>query len=185
MEMVLEKYQVNDFLQKEDFEEGFIYELLNGTIVKRSAPNPFHQIISGKLFELLSKHIKEKQLGIAIYAPIDVILDEENLVVPDLVFIQESRKNIITEKGIEGKPDLVVEILSPSTARYDRGEKMKLYKKHQIPEYWIIEPKTQVVEIYAFQNGDYDLVEYAMEKGLVKSKILQNLQFEVESIFKT
>ncbi|MDW8295498.1 MAG: Uma2 family endonuclease [Raineya sp.] len=184
MEVVLEKYYVTDFLQKEDFEENFIYELLNGTIVKRSAPNPLHQIVSGNLFAILSKFVKDKNAGIILYAPIDVILDEGNLVVPDLVFVQESRKNIITEKGIEGIPDLVVEILSPSTARYDRGEKMKLYKKHQVPEYWIIEPKMQVVEIYTYQNGDYDLQEYAMEKGLVKSKVLRDLQFDVEQIFK-
>ncbi|PKQ70814.1 Uma2 family endonuclease [Raineya orbicola] len=184
MQLVLEKYQVADFLQKNDFEEGFIYELLNGTIVKRSAPNPLHQIISGKLFELLSQYIKKEKLGMVIYAPVDVILDDENLVIPDLVFVRESRKHIITEKGIEGTPDLVVEILSPSTARYDRGEKMKLYRKHQISEYWIIEPKMQVLEIYVYQNDDYDLVEYAMEKGLVKSKILQNLQLNVEDIFK-
>ncbi len=183
--VVLEKYQVTDFLQKEDFEEGFIYELLNGTIVKRSAPSLQHQHILRRLVRVFENFLAENKVGEFFFAPIDVVLDEENLVIPDLVFVSESKKNILQENYINGKPDLVVEILSPSTARYDRGEKMKLYKKHQIPEYWIIEPKTQVVEIYAFQNGDYDLVEYAMEKGLVKSKILQNLQFEVESIFKT
>jgi Uma2 family endonuclease len=182
--VVLEKYQVTDFLQKDNFEEGFIYELLNGTIVKRSAPSLQHQNILRKLVFLLENYLTEKKLGVFFFAPIDVLLDEENLVVPDLVFVRESRKNILKENHIEGTPDLVVEILSPSTARYDRGEKMKLYKKHQISEYWIIEPKTQVLEIYVYQNGDYDLSEYAIEKGLVKSKVLQDLEFDVEQIFK-
>ncbi len=80
----------------------------------------------------------------------------------------------------------MVEILSPSTARCDRGKKIKFYKKHPIPEYiWSIESETQGIKIYGFQSGDYDLIEYVMEKGLVKSKILQNLQSEVENIFKT
>ncbi|MCS6794398.1 MAG: Uma2 family endonuclease [Raineya sp.] len=184
MEVLERTYKVTDFLQKEDFEENFIYELLNGTIVKRSAPNPLHQIVLLNLVRVFDNFIQRNKQGVLLIAPIDVILDEGNLVVPDLIFVQESRKNIITEKGIEGIPDLVVEILSPSTARYDRGEKMKLYKKHQVPEYWIIEPKMQVVEIYTYQNGDYDLQEYAMEKGLVKSKVLRDLQFDVEQIFK-
>ncbi|MCS6794397.1 MAG: Uma2 family endonuclease [Raineya sp.] len=185
MEVVLEKYFVTDFLQKEDFEENFIYELLNGTIVKRSAPSLLHQSILRKLVHIFEDYLAEKKLGEFFFAPIDVVLDEENLVIPDLVFVFESKKDILKENYIAGIPDLVVEILSPSTARYDRGEKMKLYKKHQVPEYWIIEPKMQVVEIYTYQNGDYDLQEYAMEKGWVKSKILQDLQFDISEIFKT
>ena len=95
----------------------------------------------------------------------------------------ESKKHIITENGIEGSPDLVVEILSPGTARYDRGEKMKLYKRHQIREYWIIDPKAFSVEIYVYQSKDYDLKEYAIEKGEVKSNVLENFVLKIEEIF--
>ncbi|MDW8295499.1 MAG: Uma2 family endonuclease, partial [Raineya sp.] len=110
MEVLERTYKVTDFLQKEDFEENFIYELLNGTIVKRSAPNPLHQIVLLNLVRVFDNFIQRNKQGVLLIAPIDVILDEGNLVVPDLIFVQESRKNIITEKGIEGIPDLVVEI---------------------------------------------------------------------------
>jgi Uma2 family endonuclease len=183
MQVLEKKYKVQEFLKKDDFAENQLYELLNGVIVKRSSPSPAHQIVLGKLFDAIYNFLKANNLGTIFFAPIDVFLDEENLVLPDLVFVAESKKHIITENGIEGSPDLVVEILSPSTARYDRGEKMKLYKRHQICEYWIIDPKAFSVEIYFYQNEDYDLKEYAIEKGEVKSNVLENFVLKIEEIF--
>jgi Uma2 family endonuclease len=183
MQVLEKKYKVQEFLKKDDFAENQLYELLNGVIVKRSSPSPAHQSTLLALAKKLDDFTRNKQLGKIFVAPIDIFLDEENLVLPDLVFVAESKKHIITENGIEGSPNLVVEILSPSTARYDRGEKMKLYKRHQIHEYWIIDPKALSVEIYFYQNEDYDLKEYAIEKGEVKSNVLESFVLKIEEIF--
>lgn len=183
MEVLERKYSIKEFLEIQDFQKNALYELINGIIVKRSSPSPTHQIISGKLFDTINTFLKTNKLGIIFFAPIDVFLDDENLFLPDLVFISEKRKEIITENGIESSPDLVVEILSPSTARYDRGEKMKIYKRNQIQEYWIIDPKARSIEIYVFNQNDYDLKEFAIEKGEVKSLVLENFVLNIENIF--
>ncbi len=183
MEVLERKYNVREFLEMQELSENIFYELIHGNIVKRSSPSPTHQIISGKLFDTINTFLKTNKLGIIFFAPIDVFLDEENLFLPDLVFVSEKRKGIITDNGIEGSPDLVVEILSPNTARYDRGEKMKTYKRNQVAEYWIIDPKALSVEIYVFNKNDYDLAEYAIEKGEVKSVVLENFILKIEDIF--
>ena len=178
-----QKITVREYLGRDDFEPGFTYELINGEIVKKTSPHPRHQIISANLFRELDNFIREKKLGIVLFAPVDVFLDEENALVPDLIFISETRKAIITDNGVEGAPDLVVEILSPGTAKYDRGDKMKVYKKHRIPEYWLVDPKLKSVEIYTFMDGDYELKELVMETGLAQSTVLQGFTLDVEKTF--
>jgi Uma2 family endonuclease len=105
------------------------------------------------------------------------------VVQPDLLFISEKQKEIITDNGVEGVPDLVVEILSPSSMRFDRGGKMKLYKNHKVQEYWIVDPKNQSIEIYVNENNEYELFSFAVESGKVESKVLQKFTLAVEQIF--
>ena len=178
-----QKITVREFLERDNFEPGFTYELINGEIVKKTSPHPRHQIGLSNLNESLRNFVREKKLGIVLFAPVDVFLDEENALVPDLIFISESRKAIITDNGVEGAPDLVVEILSPGTAKYDRGDKMKVYKKHRIPEYWLIDPKLKSVEIYTFTDNDYELKELMMDKGLPQSTVVQGFALDVEKVF--
>ncbi len=177
------KTTVREYLGRDDFEPGFTYELINGEIVKKTSPHPRHQIVLSNLNESLRNFVRDKKLGIVLFAPIDVFLDEENALVPDLIFISETRKAIITDNGVEGAPDLVVEILSPGTAKYDRGDKMKVYKKHRVPEYWLVDPKLKSVEIYTFMDGDYELKELVMDKGLVQSAVLAGFAPDVETVF--
>jgi len=177
------KITVREFLERDDFEPDFIYELINGEIVKKSSPHPKHQIVLGNLNEAVRKFVKDKKLGTVFFAPVDVFLDGENALVPDLIFISEAKKSIITGNGVEGAPDLVVEILSPGTAKYDRGDKMKVYKKHRIPEYWLVDPKLQSIEIYTFADNDYELKELVMDKGEAQSTVLQGFALDVEKIF--
>lgn len=179
---VAEKIKVADFLEM-DVEPGFIYELINGEIVKKSAPSPKHQKASGKLFRALSAFVEQKQLGEVLYAPLDVFLGDYNSLQPDLLFVAKAREEITTDNGVEGAPDLIIEILSPSTMKNDRGDKMKIYRQHQVREYWIVDPKNQSIEVYQHQNNDYDLVSFAVGEGEITSLVLEGFSLNVKGLF--
>ena len=97
--------------------------------------------------------------------------------------MSKAREEIITDNGVEGPPDLVIEILSPSTMKHDRGDKMKIYREHQVREYWIVDPKNQPIEGYQHQNNDYDLVSFAVEEGEIVSSVLEGFSLDVRSVF--
>lgn len=176
------KLDVKTFFELE-LEEDFFYELIDGEIVRKKAPNPKHQEAVGNLFTIFNLFAKEKQLGKCYTSPIDVFFDEYNSTQPDILFVKKERNFIITNNGIEGAPDLVVEVLSPSTYRYDRKEKMTIYKQFGVKEYWIIDPNNKAVEVYILENNIFNLEFLAIETGLVSSKVLEGLDVEVSEIF--
>ncbi len=176
------KYSIAEFLNT-DLESGFLYELINGTIVKKTSPTPFHQRILNRLNMFINSFVLTNQLGEVFFAPVDVFLGENSLVNPDLLYVSISKQEIITKDGIMGSPDLVVEVLSPSTMKYDRGEKKELYERHQIPEYWIIDIKNQAIEVYTLQEQNYQLTDFATEEGIISSSVLVGLQINVKEVF--
>ncbi len=161
--------------------EGSPYQLIEGELVMSPAPKPIHQIVSGNLFEALRKFLKDK--GILLYAPVDVYLDEENAFQPDLLFISEERKDILKEDGVYGAPDLVVEILSPSTAYYDLRKKKEVYGRTGVKEYWIVDPEMKSVEVYVNKEGKFRLFQELKEKGSIRSQIIEGLSIPLENIF--
>jgi Uma2 family endonuclease len=186
MELLIdqEKYTVEDFHRMENLDENHYYELIEGEIVKKSAPHYEHQRTSRKLTVALDKLVTEKKLGEVFYAPIDVYLDDLNFYQPDLVFISEAQKEILSEEGlIEGVPDLVIEILSPSTGKYDRGGKMRVYEQHGVKEYWIVDLANKLIEVYVLENQRFDLYSYALSNEKIKSKLFIELDLLVGDIF--
>ena len=179
------KISIADFLERTDFEEGYIYELINGEIMRRQSPNALHQDILMQLGALMTNFIKAHKLGKLYPAPTDVYFDKNtNLVVPDLNFVSTQRRHIVQASGyILGTPDIIVEVLSKGTRNVDRGTKTQLYKKFQVPEYWIVDPVAQTVEIYVYRDGDYELVSSAEESGEVSSVVLDGFKLEVSAIF--
>jgi Uma2 family endonuclease len=137
--------------------DGKRYEILEGELAVTPASSTKHQSASANLFKLLSKHIDERDLGKLFYAPVDLILDSSTILQPDLLFIFSAHQHIITEKAIEGVPDLVVEILSPTTTRTDRVTKAQLYARHSIPAYWIVDPEVENIEIYLLERDVFRL----------------------------
>jgi Uma2 family endonuclease len=133
------------------------YEILEGELTVTPAPSTKHQTVSGNLFVRLAHHIRERDLGKLFYAPIDLILESTSVLQPDLLFVSKVRQRIITEKAIEGVPDLVIEILSPGTSRTDRVTKAQLYARHGVPAYWIVDPEQEVIEIYLPDADGYRL----------------------------
>ena len=137
--------------------DGNRYEILEGELAVTPAPNTKHQTASGNLFFLLTQHIREKDLGKLFHAPVDLILESASVLQPDLLFVSKARQSIITERAIEGAPDLVVEILSPTTSRSDRVTKAQIYARHKVAAYWIVDPEQEAVEIYLLVMDSYRL----------------------------
>jgi Uma2 family endonuclease len=166
-----------------DVDDNFWYELINGELVKKSAPAPRHQMIQANLFRLLGNFVFNNSLGVLLCAPVDVFVDDFSIPQPDLLFIAKEQQHIITDDGVMGAPNLVVEILSPSSIKRDRKDKMNLYKRLRVQEYWIIDPNNQAVEVYHLIEDDYDLVSFAVERGNVDSTELVGFSLEVSAVF--
>jgi Uma2 family endonuclease len=123
-------------------------ELVYGVVREPPAPHYGHQSIVTRLTALLVGHVRAHQLGVVCASPIDVVLDAAAALVvqPDLLFVARERTGIIRDR-IWGAPDLVVEVLSPSTARRDRTTKLAWYRRYGVRECWLLNPANSVLEI--------------------------------------
>src|SRR5262245_58613089 len=140
-------------------DDGRRYEILDGELEVSPAPAPTHQGVSGNLLVILHSHVRERDLGRVYHAPIDVILARTTVVQPDLVYVARGRESIITERAIEGPPELVVEILSGWSVSRDRGRKSKLYARFGIRHYWIADPRARLLDLYEVADrGKYQLI---------------------------
>jgi Uma2 family endonuclease len=137
--------------------DGRKYEIHEGELSVTPAPTPQHQRFSRELFRILDAHVRQRELGEVFYAPIDVIFADTSIVQPDLVYLTSEQSALVTSRGIEGAPTLLVEILSPSTAQIDRHTKLQLYARHGVPHYWIVDGETRSIEAYALADGRYVL----------------------------
>ncbi len=164
-------------------EDGKRYEIIQGELVMSAAPFLIHQAIIGNLYEVLRKHAKENDLGRVYFSPVDVVLSEINVLEPDLLFVSHENSKIITEKNIQGAPDLVIEVLSPSTAYYDLIGKKEIYEHYGVLEYWIVDPKRQTLELFASKDGKFELAQKLEQNGSAKSGILPNLRLAWGEIF--
>jgi Uma2 family endonuclease len=153
MGLILDKLDVDttknyNALDYFNLPEGSPYQLIEGELIMTPSPNTYHQAISRNLELVIFDHVEKNELGFAFDAPIDVYLDDNNAYQPDIIFISKENKSIIKEKGILGAPDLVIEILSPSTAYYDIKTKKIVYEKTGVKEYIIIDPINKTIETF-------------------------------------
>jgi len=128
-------------------------------------------------------YVEEKELGVVAYAPLDVYLEATEVFQPDIVFISRERLNIIGPDKINGAPDLVVEILSPTTAYYDLKKKFRVYEKHGVREYWIVDPEDNSIQVYVLQDGKLKLHQEAIGEGSVQSQVLAGFSVDVRNVF--
>ena len=138
-------------------DDGRRYELHHGDLSVTPAPGTRHQEAIVNLIALLHEHVRSRGLGKVFVTPTDCILSNVTVVQPDVLYIAADRLPIISERGIEGAPTLVVEVLSPSTARLDRGQKMTLYAEHGVPFYWIADPEARSIEAFSLAGAAYAL----------------------------
>ncbi len=164
-------------------DDGQRYEIVDGAMeMMTPGASMVHQTISRELsFKLLQSCNEDYSI---YYAPFDVILSETNVLQPDIMMIHFSRMHIVTSRGVEGPPDLVVEIISPSSRRRDKIVKMKVYSKHNVPEYWIVDSDLRILEQYRLSGETYELHNLFEGNQIVSSDKLPCVSFAIRDLFK-
>ncbi len=170
METLTKRATIADYQQ---LPEGARYQLIDGEIIdfgNMPSPTARHQKTAGEIFRKIANHISENSLGTVLFAPMDVYLNDENAVQPDILFVSKANEAIIRDNGIHGAPDLVIEILSPSTSYYDTKKKFRLYEKYGVREYWLIDPADDEAVGYELQSGRFH--EFQREIARFNSRVL-------------
>lgn len=158
---------VEDYLKTP---EGAGYQLIDGEIIEMASPSSEHQDILGYIYSELLNRLKISKLGKVYFAPLDVFLENENVLQPDLFFIKKEKYPLIEKKGLVGIPDLIIEILSPSTTYYDTKKKFNIYEKFLLKEYWLIDPEDGEVKGYFLTNDK--LVQKFQDNYKINSLLL-------------
>ena len=160
------------------------YELLDGDLIMVPAPNLKHQHVLGNLHYHLRQFITEHGTGRLFLAPCDVYLSDTNVVQPDLLFVSRKRKHLLSDgQKVQGAPDLVVEIVSPSSEDTDRETKHELYGKHGVTEYWLVDPKAETISIHR-QRGDTLASTDIFGRGeTLRSPLFAGLELHLDDIF--
>lgn len=175
------KYTVEDYLL---LEEGAPFQLINYDLIMSPSPNPIHQAICIRLSQLILNYLDStNNKGVAFAAPMDVKFDDGNVLQPDVLYISEQRKAELVKDRIEGAPDLVIEILSPSNAYYDLRQKKDIYQKYGVKEYIIVDPIALNCELYILKDGVYQLHQKAEKTETIKSLLLPGLGLDLARIF--
>ena len=161
------------------------YEIIDGELCMTPSPVTRHQKISKNLLFEIERFLRTNPLGEIFAAPVDVVFSQEppQVVVPDLVFVAAEHLSLITEKNLQGVPDLLVEILSPTTATIDRRVKHALYELVGVPEYWIVDPERNSVQVFRLSGGRY---APALEFGLgdrLETPLLPGLSIPLSNVF--
>ena len=174
------KLTYQDYLKTSDDER---YELLDGELIMVPAPDMDHQDTVTNLGTALSVFVKERGLGRMYFAPTDVVLSDTDVVQPDLIFISQERGHIRTSANIQGAPDLVVEVLSPSSATRDWREKRELYARHGVTEYWVVDPSNKVLSIMLLEDGVLQIKGAYVAGDTVASSTLEGFTVALDDIF--
>ena len=165
-------------------EDGKRYELIDGEVYMTPSPNTKHQVVVGNLHVALRRFADETGIGKVFLAPFDVVFGERTAVQPDLLFIHKERLSILTDLNVQGAPDLVIEVLSPSTAAFDRETKLQVYARAGVPEVWYVDPKEEVLEILNLSpSRRYKKTARLSGDASVASRVLAGLRLPLEEVF--
>jgi len=164
-------------------EDGKRYELVNGELLMTPSPTTRHQRIVRDLSFALSAHVKQKGLGEIFIAPLDVVFEDHTVLEPDILFVRRDRASIVGEEAIHGAPDLVVEILSPSSFYHDLRVKMLLYGKFGVEEYWVVDPDKEIIEQFRLAGTGLELARQFASDAALESAIFPGFRLPVKSIF--
>jgi Uma2 family endonuclease len=176
-----EKFKAADIWATPD--DGKRYEVIDGDLYVTPSPAWGHQLVVTNLLVVLANHIKRHGLGKIVPAPTGVVLDEETAVEPDIVFISREREQIISARGVEGPPDLVVEVLSPSTQSTDRTVKMHRYAAAGIPHYWLASTSAPAIEVYRLGEDGYELVGIFGPGTTFRPELFPDLEILIDDLF--
>ena len=161
-------------------DDGLRHEIIEGEHYVTASPATRHQRILLNLSYLIQSHLETHPIGEIFFAPFDVLLSEINILVPDLVYISNERAHFITPQNLQGAPDLVVEILSPSTRSRDRRLKRDVYERTGVEEYWLVDPENDSVTVHRRAGGGSG-PSIRFEKGdIVTTPLLPGLEIPLD-----
>jgi Uma2 family endonuclease len=177
------KLDYDDFVLFPD--DGKRHELIDGEHHVTPSLNRRHQQVSMNLIHALGSHVRERRLGKLFHAPFDVVLSWQDVVEPDLLFIGAGRLSVLTAANVQGAPDLAVEILSPSSHRYDEVLKRDLYERSGIAEYWLVDPEAETVKVYRRGGDRYEraMLLSLREGDVLASPLLPGLEVSLAAVF--
>lgn len=176
------QFTYNDYLL---LPEERRYEIIDGELFMVPAPLTHHLKITRNLFKPIDNYVESNQIGETLFAPVDIIFTKTDIVQPDILFILNENMTILTDENVQGAPDLVVEILSPSSIKRDRELKMKLYSFFGVKEYWIADPDECTVEVYALKNQVLTLHKQYQKAESMRSVLLHDLKIPLSSVFES
>lgn len=176
------RINAENYFTLEEYEQNDLIQLIDGEVVIPMPPIPKHQRIVREILIFISL-LARKIGGEAFDSPIEVYLDEDNVFEPDVLYLKPDSQCTVGEKRLTGAPELVVEVLSPSTAKYDRQQKYQAYEKHGVHEYWIVDPVHQTIEVWVLnQAGKFERQGAFADDNTFKSTTL-NSDVDVKVIF--
>lgn len=159
------------------------YELLEGELVMVPSPTLYHQDVLGNLYLAISLFVRDSRLGRMFVAPCDVVLSEDTVLQPDIVFVSRERSHIMMQDHVRGAPDLVIEVLSPSTADRDRRVKRGLYAQYGVKECWIVDPDRKTIEVLALGELGFRSIAVYGEQQTLHSPVLDGLAMPLSEVF--
>lgn len=163
-------------------DDGKRYQVIEGELVVSPSPNFRHQNTVWRLGKLLREFAETNQLDVVVGAPMDIILEPNTIVQPDLLFIHRDNMEIIGDV-IEGAPDLCIEVLSHSTGLHDRYTKKAVYARCGVQEYWIVDPVGASVSVFELNGDTYTTRVEATGDDQVTSAVLTGFQIIARSVF--
>jgi Uma2 family endonuclease len=164
-------------------DDGKRYEIVNGVLYMSPSPSWPHQEIVGEIFAYLRAHTRATGIGGAFMAPLDVELAPNNTFQPDIVVLLKASRRKLKARHIIGAPELVVEIISPTSETHDRYRKLAAYARAGVPEYWIVDPDSRTVEVLLLESGKYLSRGVYRGKATLPSLVVPGLAVEVEQFF--
>ncbi len=174
------KYTYEDYLNTP---EGERYELIDGELIFLPTPNMAHQEARGNLGTGMYMYAKDGELGRVFFVPFDIVFSDSDVVQPDILFVSKARDRIITHDNVKGAPELLVEIISPFSAKRDWNDKRDLYARHGVIEYWIADPVHRMVSVMLLKNGVLELAGAYVEGDTVAATALAGFRVGVGEIF--
>lgn len=163
--------------------EGAPYQLIGGELIVTPSPPMYHEIVRSNIRFEAEQFVRKNKLGKLFCAPADVYLGEKEVYQPDIFFVTKGRFPIIEKNRLNGAPDWVVEILSPSTGYYDLRKKYRVYEERGVKEYWIVDPEEKVVQVFVLHEGKFLLDQEARE-GEIVSRVLAGFSIPVADVFR-
>jgi len=176
------KLTYQDYLQFPD--DHYRYEVIDGELYMSPSPKVLHQRTLLRLGLILQNFLTKNQEGEIFIAPVDVILSESDIVVPDIIFIAANNNKILTENNVQGAPDLIIEILSRYNPSNDLVRKKAMYEFYGIKEYWIVDPQEKAVLLYSLMDRKYGEARQLRHNDILHSNILSGLEIKLDDIFK-